>query len=145
MLKSVVCLCLRYSHKLKLLDLGVFGAVKRFYTSFCDEWHLSHSGETLSLYYVAELSSKAFVKSCTLENITSSLRRTGIFLFDSDIFTKDEFLPSTVTDQVENFYSDAKTSASSLLDTTEVNADQSTSNLVSSTPDYNIEPILKLF
>ena len=35
------------SHKLQPLDVGVFGAFKRFYTSSCDEWHLSHPGETL--------------------------------------------------------------------------------------------------
>ena len=69
------------SHKLQPLDVGVFGAFKRFYTSFCDEWHLSHPGETLALYYVAELPNKAFVKSCTLENITSSFKRAGIFPF----------------------------------------------------------------
>ena len=67
------------SHKLQSLDVGVFGAFKKLYCSFCDKWHLSHSGETLSLYYVYELFDKTFVKSCTLENITLSLRRTGIF------------------------------------------------------------------
>ena len=61
-------------HKLQPLDVGVFGEFKRFYTSFCDEWHQSHPGKTLSLNYVAELSNKAFVISCTLENITSSIQ-----------------------------------------------------------------------
>ena len=67
------------SHKLQPLDVGVFGAFKKLYCSFCDKWHLLHPGETLSLYYVYELFDKTFVKSCTLENITLSLRRTGIF------------------------------------------------------------------
>ena len=129
----------RCCHKLQPLDVGVFGAFKKFYTSFCNEWHLSHPGETLSLYYAVERSNKVFVKSFTLENITSSFRRTGIFPFNSDIFTEDEFLPSTVTYQVENLYSDATTNESSMLDTTEINPGQSTSNLVSSTPDYKIE------
>ena len=51
--------------------------------------HRSCPGETLFLYYVAELSNKAFVKSCTLENITFSFRRTGIFFFNSENFTED--------------------------------------------------------
>ena len=50
-----------------------------------------------------------------------------------------------MTDQVENLNSDATTNESSLLDTTEVNAGQSTSNLVSSIPDYKIEPDLKTY
>ena len=33
------------SHKLQPLDVGVFGAFKKFYSSFCNEWHLSHPGE----------------------------------------------------------------------------------------------------
>ena len=136
---SLLTLPLHCSHKLQPLDVSVFAAFKRFCTFFCDEWHLSHPGETLSLYYVAKLSNKAFVKSCTLENITSSFRRTVIFPLNSNIFTEDEFLPSTVTDQVENLYSYATTNKLSLLDTTEINAGQSTSNLVSSTPDYKIE------
>ena len=130
------------SHKLQPLDVSVFGAFKTFYTSFCDEWHQSHPGEALLLYYVAELSNKAFSKSCTLENITYSFRRTGIFPFNSDIFTEDEFLPSIVTDQVQDIYSDATTNKSSLLSTT-FNPGQSTSNLVSSTPDYKMEADLE--
>ena len=128
------------SHKLKPLDVGVFGAFKKFYISFCNEWDLSHPGETLPLYYVAGLSNKAFVKSCTLENITSSFRRTGIFPFNSEIFTEDEFLPSTVTDQVQNVYSGETNIDASVLDTTEA-AVQSTSTPASSNPDCSLEAV----
>ena len=128
------------SHKLQPLDVGVFGAFKKFYSSFCNEWHLSHPGETLSLYYVAGLSNKAFVKSCTLENITSSFRRTGIFPFNSEIFTKDKFLPSTVTDQVQNVYSGETNIDASVLDTTEA-AVQSTSTPASSNPGCSLEAV----
>ena len=128
------------SHKLQPLDVGVFGAFKKFYSSFCNEWHLSHPGETLPLYYVAGLSNKAFVKSCTLENITSSFRRTGIFPFNSEIFTEDEFLPSTVTDQVQNVYSGETNIDASVLDTTEA-AVQSTSTPASSNPDCSLEAV----
>ena len=128
------------SHKVQPLDVGGFGAFKKFYSSFCDEWHLSHPGETLSLYYIAKLSNKAFVKSCTLENITSSFRRTGIFPFISEIFTENEFLPSTVTDQVQNVYSGEANIDASVLNTTEVVV-QSTSTLVSSNPGCSLEAV----
>ena len=128
------------SHKLQPLDVSVFGAFKKFYSSFCNEWHLSHPGETLSLYYVAGLSNKAFVKSCTLENITSSFRRTGIFPFNSEIFTEGEFLPSTVTDQVQNVYSGETNIDASVLDTTEA-AVQSTSTPASSNPGCSLEAV----
>ena len=128
------------SHKLQPLDVGAFGAFKKFYSSFCDEWHLSHPRETLSLYYVAKLSNKAFVKSCILENITSSFRRTEIFSFNSEIVTEDEFLPSTVTDQVQNVYSGDANIESSVLNTTEAVVG-STSTLVSSNPGCSLEAV----
>ena len=65
--------------KLQPLDVGVFGAFKRFYSLICNDWHLSNPGETITIYYVAELSGKAFAKSFTMENILSSFRRTGLF------------------------------------------------------------------
>ena len=128
------------SHKLQPLDVGVFGTFKKFYSSFCNEWHLSHPGETLSLYYVAGLSNKAFIKSCTLENITSSFRRTGIFPFNSEIFTEDEFLPFTVTDQVQNVYSGETNIDASVLDSTEA-AVQSKSTPASSNPGCSLEAV----
>ena len=47
------------SHKLQPLDVGVFGAFKRFYSSICNDWHLSNPGETITIYYVGELPGKA--------------------------------------------------------------------------------------
>ena len=75
-----------------------------------------------------------------MENITSSFRRTGIFPFNSEIFTEDEFLPSTVTDQVQNVYSGETNIDASVLDTTEA-AVQSTSTLASSNPGCSLEAV----
>ena len=124
------------SHKMQPLDVGVFGPFKRFYSSFCDEWHLTNPGESLSIYYVAELAKKAFAKSFTLENITSSFRKTGISPLNSEIFTEDDFLPSTVTDQVQNVYPDEATDDSNEAASA---PSLSTQPLISSTPDCNTE------
>lgn len=87
------------SHKLQPLDVGVFGPFKKFFSKVCDEWHATHPGQSLTIYYIAELFTKAMVKSFTPENIIASFRRTGIYPLNSDIFTEAEFLPSTVTEQ----------------------------------------------
>ena len=137
---DLLTLRLHCSHKLQPFVVGVFGAFKKFYSSFCDEWYLSHPGETLSLFFVAKLSNKAFFKFSTLENITSSFRRTGIFLFSSESFTEDKFLPSTVTDQVQNVYSSKANIDASVLDTTEVVV-QSTSTLASSNPGCSLKAV----
>ena len=86
------------------------------------------------------MSNKAFVKSCTLKNITSSFRRTGIFPFNSEIFTEDKFLSSTVTDQVQNVYSGETNIDASVLDTNEA-AVQSTSTPASSNPGCSLEAV----
>ena len=56
---SLVTLPPHCSHKLQPLDVGVFGAFKRFYSSICNDWHLSNPGETITIYYVGELPGKA--------------------------------------------------------------------------------------
>ena len=86
------------------------------------------------------MSNKAFVKSCTLENITSSFRRTGISSLNSEIFTEDEFLLSTVTDQVQSVYSGETNIDGSVLDTTEA-AVQSTSTPASSNLGCSLEAV----
>ena len=86
------------SHKLQPLDIGVYGPFKRYYSSFCDSWMTSNPGKPLSMYEVAELSSHAFHKAITIENITSSFRSSGIHPFNPDVFPDDAFLPALVTD-----------------------------------------------
>ena len=73
-------------------------------------------------------------------NITSSFRRTGIFPFNSKIFTENEFLPSTVTDQVQNVYSNEANIDASVLDTTEAVV-QSTSTPALSNPGCSLEAV----
>ena len=86
------------SHKLLPLDVGVFGPFKRYYASYCDAWLTEHAGKPISIYDVAELAGIAFVKSFTIENITSSFRKTGIHPLNPDVFPEHEFLAAAVTD-----------------------------------------------
>ena len=62
------------------------------------------------------------------------------FFFNSEIFTEDEFLPFTVTDQVQNVYSGETNIDASVLDTTEA-AVQSTSTPASSNPGCSLEAV----
>ena len=56
------------------------------------------------------------------------------------MFTENECLPSTVTDQVQNVYLDEANIDSSVLDSTEA-AVQSTSIPVSSSPGCNLQAV----
>ena len=86
------------SHRLQPLDVCVFGPFKRFYSSFCDGWMTSHAGQSIIIYSVAKMADMAFAKAFNPENITSSFKNTGIFPYNRNVFTEDEFLPAAVTD-----------------------------------------------
>ncbi|KAF2900549.1 hypothetical protein ILUMI_05636 [Ignelater luminosus] len=82
------------SHKLQALDASMFGPFQNFYNAAVDSWIVRHPEQTLTIYNVAELVGQAFDKSMTPSNIKSGFKKAGIFPFDRDIFTEDEFLTS---------------------------------------------------
>ena len=47
---------------------------------------------------MAEFAGSAFVKAFNPENITSAFKKSGIFQYNSEIFTDDMFFPASVTD-----------------------------------------------
>lgn len=88
------------SNKLQPLDRTVFGPFKRFFNQGADDWMLSHPGQTLSIYDLAPICMKAWDRSATPSNIKSGFRCTGIWPFDKDIFSEEDFLCSFVTDRI---------------------------------------------
>lgn len=64
-----------------------------------NNWLTSNPGKTVSIYEVAEFVNAAFSESFTISNICKSFEKTGIYPFNSNIFTDDDFLPSSITDR----------------------------------------------
>lgn len=60
---------------------------------------MRHPGKTFSIYDVAECVNEAHMKVMTPKKICSAFKATGIFPFNRDIFTDDDFAPSDVTDR----------------------------------------------
>lgn len=87
------------SHKLQPLDTAVYGPLKTYYNTACDNWKLANPGKTITIYDVAGCFGKAFPQAFTCNNIQSGFRVTGIFPFNSDIFMENDFLSSYVTDR----------------------------------------------
>lgn len=87
------------SHKLQPLDRTVFGPYKTYYNSAMSGWMLSNPGRPNQIYDVAGLIGSAYNKAFTKENIEKGFKVTGIFPFERNIFTDDEFLSSYVTDR----------------------------------------------
>lgn len=87
------------SQKLQPLDRIVFGTLKSYYNAACDHWMLNHPGRPLTIYDLAGCLKNAYPDAMSPRNIQKSFEITGIFPFNSDIFTEDEFLSSYVTDR----------------------------------------------
>ena len=60
---------------------------------------VSHSGETITIYDVAELVGKADEQTLTPRTIRSGFAASGIWSFNRDVFGEDEFLSSYVSDR----------------------------------------------
>lgn len=87
------------SNRLQPLDVSLFGPFRGHYNRAIDSWLAANPGKTCSLYEVAELSGKAFSLAFTPKNIQSGFARCGIYPFNRDIFTDDDFIGSYVTDR----------------------------------------------
>lgn len=90
------------SHKLQPLDRTIFGPLKSYFNTACDDWMGAHPGRPLTIYDVAGCLGKAYPNAMTPRSIQSGFRVTGIAPFDTNIFTEDEFLSSYVTDRDNN-------------------------------------------
>ncbi|XP_043461954.1 tigger transposable element-derived protein 1-like [Leptopilina heterotoma] len=87
------------SHKLQPLDRGVFGPLKSYYANQCNAWMFNHPSVPIAIENVAELATEPILKGASSVNIISGFRATGIWPFNRNIFTEDDFLASTVTDR----------------------------------------------
>ncbi|XP_046963332.1 uncharacterized protein LOC124532470 [Vanessa cardui] len=112
------------SHKLQPLDVSVFGPLQNYYNAAIDSWLLRHPGVPVTIYNIAELLGEAFEKAMTPINIKSGFRKTGIFPFDRNIFTSEDFMPSEITNRTLE-------SSASLLLQHEQTANQTTASEIS--------------
>lgn len=87
------------SHKLQPLDKGVFGPLKTYYENACKAWMFNHPNIPINIENIAELVAEPILKGASSMNIISGFRATGIWPFNRDIFTEDDFLASSVTDR----------------------------------------------
>lgn len=87
------------SNRLQPLDRCVFGPFKKYYSESVHSWMLTHPNETLSIYVLPELCSKAWDRAATPENVKSGFLKCGISPFDRHIFQDHDFLCSSVSDR----------------------------------------------
>lgn len=87
------------SHRMQPLDVAVYGPFKARYKVALNNWLVSNPGKTVSLYEVAGFVNVAYSESFSIHNICKSFLKTGLYPFNSSIFTENDFLASSVTDR----------------------------------------------
>ena len=53
----------------------------------------------MTIYNIPQMVALAFSRAMTIENISSGFRVTGIYPFDPNVHTQEDFAPSLVTDR----------------------------------------------
>ncbi|XP_061108869.1 uncharacterized protein LOC133135689 [Conger conger] len=104
------------SHKLQPLVRGVFGPFRKHLHTAMDCWMKTHPGMTSNIYDLPGLIAQALPISITPRNITSGFRCTGIWPFNSNIFSDEDFAPSSVADLPDLTTYDAATANSDAAD-----------------------------
>lgn len=87
------------SHRLQPLDVAVYGPFKARFNQACDNWMMSHGGMPITIYNIAELAGIAFNGALNKDNIRKGFEKTGIWDFQPNVFSDDDFLMSAVTDR----------------------------------------------
>ena len=79
------------SHKLQPLDRSVYGPLKCYYNTACDDWVVSNP-RPMTIYDIAAVVRKAYAQAFTLSNISAGFAVAGIEPFNPNIFSDNEFL-----------------------------------------------------
>lgn len=87
------------SNRLQPLDRCVFGPFKKYFSEAVHSWMINHPNETISIYSLPELCSKAWDRAATPENVKSGFLKCGISPVDRNIFQDHDFLCSSVSDR----------------------------------------------
>lgn len=87
------------SDRLQPLDVSVYRSLKEGYNTATSSRTTAHSGQTITIYEIADLFNTAFERAMTPKNIKSGFRACRTFPLDPTIFTADDFLRCAVTDR----------------------------------------------
>ena len=87
------------SHKLQPLDLTVYGPLKNYYNRALTDWMISNPGKTVTIYEIPKLAAIAIPLAFKLQNIQKGFEKPGIWPLNSNTFSNEDFICSSVTDQ----------------------------------------------
>ncbi|XP_041349184.1 uncharacterized protein LOC121368514 [Gigantopelta aegis] len=88
------------SHKMQPLDISVYGPFKSFYNQAANSFMTNHPGQTITIHDIAQIVGNAYPLAFK-PNIIAGFRASGIYPFNPNVFSEEDFLGSYVTDRPE--------------------------------------------
>jgi hypothetical protein len=87
------------THKMQPLDRTFFKSLKANYNRACDNYMTTNIGKRITFYEMADLFGKAYGLSATVEKAAKGFDTTGIWPFDDNKFSDEDFAASAMTDE----------------------------------------------
>jgi len=98
---EILCLPPHATHRIQPLDVTFFGPLKTAYNAECDKYMINHVGKRITMYEIAELFAGAYVRTASMNKAVSGFASTGIWPFNPDVFSDDDFAPCSITDEAQ--------------------------------------------
>lgn len=89
------------SHKLQPLDVSFYSPLKTRYNREVDKWMTANPGKRVTDYDIAELFAHAYEATASIDKAKSGFEKTGIFPYNPDVFSDEDYLSSAVTERRE--------------------------------------------
>ena len=87
------------THRMQPLDRTFFKSLKMTYNAACDDWMRCHPGRRISFFEMAELFHRAYAKSATHEKAVHGFECTGLWPYNSQLFSAEDFEAAEVTSE----------------------------------------------
>jgi len=105
------------THKMQPLDVAFFKSVNLNYNQAVQTWHYQHPRRAVTENEFGELFTCAYGVAATVKNAASEFRKSGIFPFNREIFTADDFIGAQATDrQLESLTNTSAVNIFAVLD-----------------------------
>lgn len=87
------------SDRMQPLDVSVYGPLKTFYKSKCDNWMKGNAGKEVQIQHIPKVIDECLDLAVTSSNIKAGFRATGIWPYNPAVFKKQDFLAAEFSEE----------------------------------------------